>query len=262
MDISEKSWKNFASQLSKIDKAATKKITEFIEKYPGFSYEDPEHLNALVEYSYGISSTYGEAAAELACEMYDAMAAASGALVEPAVPALTPTYKEVNGTITETAKVSQNNEYVSSQIGRLVKRTGADTTLQNAKRDRAQYAWVPIGDTCAFCITLASQGWQYVSSESLRNGHAEHIHGNCDCTYAVRFNSDTKIKGYDPERYEQMYYDAPLKEGQRITAKNRLNALRREAYKDNKEEINAQKRSAFKKRKELNSSEAEEIDVN
>jgi uncharacterized protein VirK/YbjX len=38
--------------------------------------------------------------------------------------------------------------------------------------------------------------------------------------------------------------------------------MRRENYAKNKEEINAQKRSAYEKRKELNSSEAEEQDVN
>ena len=179
MNVSENSWHTFAKRMSAIDKKATEKVQEFITGYEGFSYEDPQCMNDLVEFSYGISTTYGEAAAELACEMYDAMAAASGELLDPAVPALTPTYKEVNGTIRETSKISQNHEYISSQIGRLVKRTGADTTLQNAKRDRAEFAWVPIGDTCAFCITLASQGWQYVSSKSLSGGHAEHIHGNC-----------------------------------------------------------------------------------
>lgn len=254
MNISEKSWQIFAKRMASIDSAATKKVQEFIESYPGFSYDDPESMNALVEFSYGISTTYGEAAAELACEMYDAMAAASGVYLDPAVPALTPTYKEVNGTLRETSKISQNDEYISSRIGRLVKRTGADTTLQNAKRDRAEFAWVPIGDTCAFCITLASQGWQYVSSKSFSKGHAEHIHGNCDCSYAVRFNKDTNIRGYNPQKYLDMYNDA---EGRGSKAK--INYMRRQAYAENKEEINAQKRSAYEKRKELNSSEAEEI---
>jgi hypothetical protein len=59
-----------------------------------------------------------------------------------------------------------------------------------------------------------------------------------------------------------MYDNAPVEEGQKMTPKNRINAMRREAYAQNKEEINAQKRSAYAKRKELNSSEAEEINVN
>jgi hypothetical protein len=60
-----------------------------------------------------------------------------------------------------------------------------------------------------------------------------------------------------------MYEDAPLREGQRATAKNRINAMRREFYKENKDEINAQKREAYAKRQEeLNSSQATEHVVN
>ena len=52
-----------------------------------------------------------------------------------------------------------------------------------------------------------------------------------------------------------MYYDAPLEEGQKMTPKNRINALRRENYAKNKDEINEQKREAYAKRQEV---EAEE----
>ena len=53
--------------------------------------------------------------------------------------------------------------------------------LKNAVRDGAEWAWVPHGDTCPFCITLASNGWQKASRKVLKGGHAEHIHANCDC---------------------------------------------------------------------------------
>ena len=53
-----------------------------------------------------------------------------------------------------------------------------------------------------------------------------------------------------------MYYGASSG-----SPKDKINAMRREAYARNREEINAQKRAAYEKRKELNSSAAEEIDV-
>ena len=138
----------------------------------------------------------------------------------------------------------------------LVKMAGVDTMQQNAIRDGAYWAWIPSGDTCAFCITLASRGWQRASRNALKDGHAEHVHANCDCTYAVRFNERLSYEGYDPDRYLDMYNsadgDAP---------KQRINALRREFYADNKEIINEQKRSAYTKRIERNSSEAEEFNV-
>jgi uncharacterized protein VirK/YbjX len=46
------------------------------------------------------------------------------------------------------------------------------------------------------------------------------------------------------------------------TEEEKLNSMRRKAYATNKERINEQKRSAYEKRQELNSSEAEEINVN
>lgn len=121
-------------------------------------------------------------------------------------------------------------------VSRLVKRASADTTLQNAQRDGARFAWVPHGDTCPFCIALASRGWQRISKTALKKGHAEHIHANCDCEYAVRFRSDTGVAGYDPDEYLRQYNDAD----------GDLNAMRREHYAQNKDKINAQKRAAYK----------------
>lgn len=104
----------------------------------------------------------------------------------------------------------------------MTKQVGADTTLKNALRDGAQFAWIPSGDTCAFCITLASRGWQNVSKKTLRNGHAEHIHAHCDCQYAVRFDKNSNVEGYDPDKYLDMYYSAEGK-----NPKEKINSLRR-----------------------------------
>lgn len=210
----------------------------------------------LIAYAYALIAKYSEGSAAAACEMYDAIALLSGVSVPPAVPADVPTIAEVGKAINGVLKQSQNPEVVSSPVSRLVKRTGQDTTLQNALRDGAEAAWIPFGDTCAFCIALASRGWQTVSKKTLKNGHAEHIHGNCDCAYAVRFNSDTQVEGYEPEEYKKMYYDAS--DG---TPTEKINAMRREFYQENKDKINAQKREAYQKRKELNSPSAEETNV-
>ena len=126
-------------------------------------------------------------------------------------------------------------------VSRLVKRAGADTTLKNALRDGAEFAWVPQGDTCAFCLTLASRGWQKASQAAIKGGHAEHIHANCDCEYAIRFDGASTVAGYDPEKYLKQYRDAG----------SDVNALRRVNYARNRERINAQKRAAYAARKAL-----------
>lgn len=261
MTVSTDSWVKYVNALSKVNESATNELAKFIKA--GFDYGNPEDMKRLISYAYGISTKYGEAAAELACQMYDAMGLASGMLLEPAMPADVATYGDVAKTIYGTAKQSQNTEELLSAMVRLVKRTGQDTTIKNALRDGAQFAWIPHGDTCSFCIALASRGWQDASRDAIKNGHAEHIHANCDCAYAVRFNNSTQVGGYDPDRYRDMYYDAPLLEGQKENAKNRINAMRRQAYAKNKDEINAQKRMNYAERQErLNSSEAEEIEAN
>ena len=103
----------------------------------------------------------------------------------------------------------------------------------------AEWAWVPHGDTCPFCMMLASNGWQKASAKLLKGGHASHIHANCDCEFAVRFDSNTGVAGYDPEKYLKQYR----------AAGSDVNAMRRIDYAARRDAINAQKRTAYKVRK-------------
>ena len=226
MQITWKTWLAYIDKLRKVDDKATAMVEDWIESH-GFP-QNREQANQLIDFAYFVSEKYGEAAATLAARMYDEVAQASKAKVPPAIPGPTPEIGEVAKTINGTLKTG-NKEIVSSSVGRLVKRTGVDTTQQNALRDGAEWAWIPHGDTCAFCITLASRGWQRASKNALKNGHAEHIHANCDCTYAIRFDSKTNVEGYNPDKYLEMYENA---DG--FTPKAKINALRREFYAENK----------------------------
>lgn len=261
MTVSEQSWVKYIERLRKVSDEAATKYAEYFARVANPLSEAGR--KSLTWYAFVIGRDYGEAAAELACEMYDSMVLAEGlsmgrpaGWIEPAVPARTATYNEAAKTVNGVLKTSQNPEEIAGAVSRLVKMASADTVQQNALRDGAEWAWVPHGDTCAFCLTLASNGWQHASTKAIKNGHAEHIHANCDCTYAVRFNENTSIQGYNPDRYKRIYYSA---EGS--TPEEKINSMRRDFYAENKEEINAQKRDAYEKRQELNSSKAEETDV-
>ncbi len=238
MQISLKTWQKYKNRLASIDEKAVDEMLKFLQQIGGFG----DHAEEVIRYAYALSNKYGEAAAAAACEMYDAVAEASGVNVPLAEPADMPDYKEVARAVNGTVKNSSES-MIPKTVGRLVKRAGADTTLKNALRDGAQFAWVPTGDTCAFCLTLASRGWQYASEKALKNGHAEHIHGNCDCQYAIRFDDKTNIQGYDPDKYLEMYNNADGK-----SPKDKINALRRAHYAENKDKINAQKRMAYAER--------------
>lgn len=231
MQITTRTWNNYIARLSRLNEAAGQKMREYIRLH---GTDDTE---ALISYAYAVITRYGEGSAELACQMYDALAEAEGVLLPAAEPAATASYGEVARMVHATK--DQNPENLPSGVSRLVKRAGADTTLHNAVRDGAQWAWVPHGDTCPFCITLASRGWQTASQKLLKNGHAEHIHSNCDCEFAVRFHSGTSVAGYDPEKYLKQYRDAG----------SDVNAMRRIDYAARKDAINAQKRAVYAVRK-------------
>lgn len=231
MQITEKAWVEYITKMSQISQKVADLMQSWVQK------NGLENDKALLDYAYALSQHYGQAIGALSCQMYEATAAAQGVIVPTAEVADLPDYGEVAKAVKGTKKQSPNN--IPGTLARLVKQVGADTTLKNAERDRAQFAWVPHGDTCAFCITLASRGWQYMSKKALRNGHAEHIHAHCDCEYAVRFDGKSTVAGYDPDKYLEEYYDA----------NGDINEMRRKRYAQNKDVINARKRELYASKK-------------
>lgn len=227
MQITANAWNEYITRLSRLNQKAGQLMRQYIDTHGTESTDD------LIAYAYGLVTKYGEGSAELACQMYDALAEAANAGVPAAEPAEPADYSEVARMVNATK--NQNPANLPNGVSRLVKRAGADTTLKNAVRDGAEWAWVPHGDTCPFCITLASNGWQKASSKVLKGGHAEHIHANCDCEFAIRFDHNTTVAGYDPEKYLKQYRDAG----------GDINKMRRVNYAANKERINAQKRAAY-----------------
>lgn len=232
MRITDSQWNRYISVLRELNNKAAEDMIKYMAAR-GFAKVDGDFVlsaaerNDMIAYAYGLATKYGEGATAAASEMYDAIAVASKAKVPPAVPAPTATYAETAKAVNGTLK--QGPDLVPSAVGRLVKTAGVDTTVQNAIRDGAYFAWVPRGDTCAFCIMLASNGWQKASKKALKNGHAEHIHANCDCTYVVRFGDDLFVEGYDPQQYLDMYNNA-----QGDTWQQKLNTMRRQFYAQNK----------------------------
>ncbi len=262
MTITETEWVKFITNLRKLDEAAAEDMKDFVVKFNLFDPVTKTYRmsDVIVQYAKQLVDKYGEASAALTAEMYDEIAALQGVSVPPAVPAPTATFSEIKKALTDAYEFSPTLEVLGATTSKYVKQAGVDTTVQNAIRDGAQIAFVPHGDTCAFCITLASRGWRTASQDDLGyNGHVIHIHSNCDCTYAVRQKESLFVKGYDPQKYKDMYYDAT--KDKYATSKDHINALRRKFYAENKEIIAEQKASAYEKRKLRESPEAEEVDV-
>lgn len=230
MKLTQAAWDDYISRLSQLNQKAGQLMREYMDGHP------EADTDALIRYAYALVTKYGEGSAELACQMYDALAEAQGVTLPAAEPAPTATYGEVTGMV----KATQDSPPSLQQgVSRMVKQAGADTTAHNAIRDGAEWAWVPHGDACPFCRMLASNGWQKASKNLLKKGHAQHIHANCDCEFAVRFSREFDVSGYDPEAYLRQYRDAG----------SDINNWRRIDYAANRERINAQKRAAYAVRK-------------
>lgn len=243
-DISRKAWDKYIEVLRKLNDAAADQFKEYLRTH---EIETRIQRDAAIEYAYALATKYGEASAEFAAQMYESVARASQKTIEAAIPAETATYGEVAKTINGTLKQSTNIDLIGNSIGRLVKQAGVDTVCKNAIRDGAEWAWITSGDTCAFCMMLASNGWQRASKKTLKGNHAEHIHANCDCTFAVRFNSRTNVEGYNPKYYQDMFKDA---EGS--TWEDKINCLRREHYAEHREQILEQQKEAVEPQNQIN----------
>lgn len=241
MTISKTAWKKYITILEKIDKQAATIIKNYISR-TGTQNLDSERFTDFI---YSVTAKYGDAAAAVAAQFYDEIVTAEGLFLPAAELADGASYEEVKAALKGTLKTSQNANSISGMATRLIKQQGQDTMLKNGIRDRAEFAWIPSGDTCAFCLTLASNGWRPISKEALKGGHAEHIHANCNCAYAIRHKETTNYASYNPQEYKEIYDEAEGSTGQ-----EKINYIRRRQYAENKDKINAQHREAYRLRKE------------
>lgn len=205
MKITQAEWNDYVEKLSLLSDKASEDFKNFANKNGGWENIDRQ---ILAEAGWTIASKYSEGSSALAAEMYDAIARAEKAKVPPAELSADIEFGTVAKAINGALKHSTNDDFVASTVGRAVKQAGADTMLKNASRDGAEFAWIPSGDTCAFCLVLASNGWRRASKKTTNGGHAEHIHTHCNCQFAIRFNKDTNVVGYEPDELQRIYYNA------------------------------------------------------
>lgn len=83
-----------------------------------------------------------------------------------------------------------------TRVDEEIRRAANRCVAHNARKDPAKpwYARVPRGETCGFCLMLASFGF-YAKTKAA----AEHSHAHCDCRIVPGFDGVTTVKGYDPD---------------------------------------------------------------
>ena len=224
MRISRESWALYQRAHRELQGAARKELDVFFNSLPDGAGMEGANLRALQEKCVELVMKYGTADATLSASFYDEIMAMQGANV-PECPVLSPDDAFVAQDVADAAAKATSNEAMRSLVGSVVsghvKRSGIRSMQAAALRDRMAWAWVCIGDTCAFCRTLGSRGWQAVSRSAVVGRRAAHIHDNCDCQYVVKAPGRVlEIEGYDPDALLDEYNDAH----------GDLNAMSRNSY--------------------------------
>ncbi len=80
----------------------------------------------------------------------------------------------------------------------------AQACLNNAMRDPnpPRFARVAFGETCDFCLMLASRGWVYHTEAA-----ASHAHAHCDCRVVPSWRAQS-VEGYDPNALYDQWQNA------------------------------------------------------
>jgi hypothetical protein len=170
-----------------------------------------EPFGTVQELVLALVNAYGDQAAYVAAEFYDALAAEAAAQVPGADMAQQLTQADIDRSLEHNGMPEAIDVEAAALLGRIVDRLVQNqarrTIADNAVRDRAMFARVPTGaTTCAFCMLLASRGFVYATRSSA--GELGQYHFACDCQIVPSFEQSPAVEGYDPDSYYQQYLSA------------------------------------------------------
>lgn len=113
--------------------------------------------------------------------------------------------------------------WLDEYVGETLQNASRGVVFDNMRRDdvfdwrvserdrRVRYARVPVGETCAWCLMLASLGFWYLDEDRalFRQLDGDRFHSHCDCE-VVAYTDPMDIDGYAETlgTYRDMYYDA------------------------------------------------------
>lgn len=256
--IGAAAWRRYREAHAKLRGDAAKRLEEYFDSLP-WDEDGARAMRMLCAYADQLLLQYGTADAELSAALFDEVMQGSAPMAEladlPSADIVAANMREAVGKATSTESA---RSLAGGEMQRMVKRCGIETMRANAVANRTMWAWVCIGDTCAFCRALGSQGWVEASRAVAAGTHAEHIHGNCDCEFVVRRPGDElEIEGYDPDALRAEYEAADGK-----SSKDIINAMRRADYTpEYAERRNARRRELYRAARDEGASPEEAADA-
>lgn len=199
---------SFSRVSKELQQAAVAEFMEYV--HDGMTVEE------LVDAATNVAMKFQRLGCELGAQWYDLCSELAGLNVEPAIvedmdaAGIAERASAAAGRATPDNPLAAFNAYLQDEINRSIRETGSANLWRDYERGMAPGRWarVPVGDTCAFCLMLASQGAWYLSEKSALGEEAGHYHRNCDCI-AVYHADPESIAGYRSlTKYKEMYYHA------------------------------------------------------
>lgn len=200
---------SFGNVSRQLQEAAVDEFMEYI--YEGMSIDD------VIDAATNVAMKYSYLGCELGAQWYDLCSELAGLDVESAyLPEVDETQvaAKARGAIESAPDASlvgdTVNYFLQNQINNSIRLTGTANLWRDYERGKSPGRWarVPVGDTCAWCLMLASQGAWYLTEESARGANPDHYHDGCNCIAVYHADADS-IAGYkELDRYKGMYYEA------------------------------------------------------
>ena len=249
--VSGRAWQQYTKRLEAQRNAAKQDAYDWVMRHADDAFGNKLGFLAATRKMMVTASNYhGRSTSALAAEWFDQMARAEGADAAKAIVAT-----EAVEVRAKRMAIAANKSWGKIKIGDIegfasaiaaavaadVKRQATDTMLFNAAKNGSEFAWIPEGgETCAYCIAVAAAGWTPARRATAMGDHKDHIHDNCLCEFAIRFNDDTKYASYDSSKYKEQYDNA---EGS--TSRQKINSMRRDYYAENSKEIKERQRELY-----------------
>ncbi len=187
-------------------------IDEFMgEMYEGITRDE------VIEVAARIAAKFSMYGAELGAQWYDLCSQLAGFELEPAYTEPVD-YERITARAEGAVKDVQTpadaqavlNVFLQDLVNESIRTTGSANMWRDYERGLIPGKWsrVPVGDTCAWCIMLASQGAWYLTEKTALGDTPDHYHSNCNCIAVYHADAES-IERYDRfNEYKTMYYDA------------------------------------------------------
>lgn len=199
---------SFGNVTDQLRQAAVDEFMEYV--YDGMTPEE------VIDAAATVAAKYSYLGCELGAQWYDLCSELAGVDAEPAeLPEMDD--EAIKGRTRNAFEKSQQptvqaifNDFMQNVINDSIRTTGSANLWRDYERGIAGGRWcrVPVGDTCAWCMMLASQGAWYLSEESALGASPDHYHEGCDCKAVYHADAES-IQGYsDLAKYKKMYYNA------------------------------------------------------